>query len=67
MSPENLKKGAHLDLEISKENLISVSKLGHEQTDRHTRNLELFRTSVGTSKECLQKISKIYLTQNKRY
>ena len=36
--------------------LISVRKWGLEQTDRHTRNLKLFGTSVQTSQECLQKI-----------
>ena len=45
MSPENLKKLAHLELEISKINLISVRKLGNEQTDRLTRNLKFFRTN----------------------
>ena len=64
MSPENLKKIAHLDLEISKDDLISVRKLDNEQTDRHARNLELFGTSVRTSQDCLQKISERYLIQN---
>ena len=32
MSPENLKKIAHLELEISKDNLISVRRWGNEQT-----------------------------------
>ena len=67
MSPENLKKIAHLELQISKINLISVRKWGNEQTDRHTRFLELFGTSVGTSQECLQKIWERYLFQNWRY
>ena len=67
MSPENLRKLAHLELEISTVNIISVRKLGNEQTDRHTRNLKLFGTSVGTSLECLQKISERSLMQNWRY
>ena len=58
MSPENLRKLAHLELEISKDNLISVRKWGNEQTDRHTRNLKLFRICAQTSQECLQKIWK---------
>ena len=52
MSLENLKKTSHLELDIK----ISVRKLGNEQTDRHTRFLELFGTSVGTSQVCLHKI-----------
>ena len=67
MSPENLKKIAHLELEISKDNLISVRKGDNEQTDRHTRNLKLFGTSVQTSQGCLQKISERYIIQNQRY
>ena len=61
MSPENLKMIAHLELKISEINLISVRKWGNEQTDRHTRFLELFGTSVGTSQECIQKISEGYI------
>ena len=38
------------------DNLISVRKWGNEQTNRHTRNLKLFGTSVETSHECLPKI-----------
>ena len=56
MSLENLKKIAHPELNISKDNLISVRNRGNEQTDTHTRNLKLFGTSVQTSQECLQKI-----------
>ena len=67
MSPENLRNLAHPELEISTLNIISVRKLGNEQTDIHTRNLKLFGTSVGTSHECLQKISERYLIQNQRY
>ena len=55
MSPENFKKISHPELDISKDNPISVRKWGNEQTDRHTRFLELFGTSVGTTEECLQK------------
>ena len=58
MSPENLKKISHPELNISKDNLISVRNLGNEQTDRHTRNLKIFETNVQASKECLQKILK---------
>ena len=56
MSPENLKKISHPELNISKDNLISVRNWGNEQNDRHTRNLKLFGTNVVTSQECLQKI-----------
>ena len=56
MSSENLKKIAHLELQIAKDILIPVRNRGNEQTDRHTRNVKLFGTSVETSKECLQKI-----------
>ena len=45
----------HPKLEISAVNIMSVRKWGNEQTDRHTRNLKLFGTSVETSQECLQK------------
>ena len=38
------------------DNLFSVRKQGYEQTDRHKRNFKLFRISVKTSQECLQKI-----------
>ena len=56
MSPENFEKAPHPKLDISKDNPISVRELGNEQTDRHTRFLDFFKTSVGTSQECLQKI-----------
>ena len=56
MSPENLEKIYHPELNISKDNLISVRNWGNEQTDRHTRTLKLFGTNVETSQECLQKI-----------
>ena len=55
------------ELEIIKYNLILVWKRGNEQTDRHTRNLKLFGTSVQISQECLQKISERYLIRNWRY
>ena len=51
MSPENLEKISHPELDISKDSLISVKKWDNEQTDRNTQNLKLFRTSVQTSKE----------------
>ena len=46
---------AHLQLEISKDNLISVRKWGNEHTDRHTRNL-IFLANAETSQEYLPKI-----------
>ena len=58
MSLENLEKISHPDLDISKDNPISVRKWSNEQTDRHTRFLELFGASVGTTQECLEKIWK---------
>ena len=42
MPPENLRKLAHPELEISTVKIISVTKWGNEQTDRHTRNMKLF-------------------------
>ena len=42
MSPENLRKVAHPEPDISTVKIISVRKWGNEQTDRHTRNLRLF-------------------------
>ena len=67
MSPKNLIKIAHPQLKISKDNLISVRRWGNEQTDRHTRNLKLFGTSVQTSKECLKKILEWCLILNWSY
>ena len=55
-SPEKLIKLAYSELDISTVKIISVRKWGNEQTDRHTRNVKLFRTSAQMSKECLQKI-----------
>ena len=40
MSPENLRKLAHSELEISTVD-ISVMKWGNEQTDRQTINMKL--------------------------
>ena len=51
------------ELETSTVNLISLRQWGNEQTDRHTRNLKLFGTSVQTSQECLQKIWEILAHQ----
>ena len=48
----NLKKIDHLELD----NIISERLWGNEQTDRHMKNQRLLRTSVQTSRECLQKI-----------
>ena len=45
MSPENLKKVSHPELEIHV-SLISVINLGKKWTDRHTRNKILFGTSL---------------------
>ena len=59
ISPENLKKIAHLQLEISKDNLISVRKWGNEQTDRHTINLKLSGTNVQTPQEYPENLRKI--------
>ena len=52
MSPEILEKISHPELNIAKDNVISVRNWGNEQTDRHTRNLKLSKISV----QCLQKI-----------
>ena len=59
MSQENMWKIGHPELDISTVEIISVMKLGNEQTDRHTRNLRLFWTIAETSWECLSKIRKI--------
>ena len=56
MSPENLRKLAHPQLEISTVDMISVRKGGNEQTDRHTKNLKLFETDIQTSQDFRQKI-----------
>ena len=60
MPPENLKKIAHLELEISTVNIIIVMKWGNEQTNRQTRNMKLFGINVQTSPDYLyKKIRKI--------
>ena len=51
MSPENLRKIAHPELDISNVKLILVREKFNEQTNRHTRNLQLFGTNVQTPKE----------------
>ena len=56
MSPENLRKIAHPELEISNVNLVLVRMQGNEQTDRHTGNLKPFGTNLQTPQEYLQKI-----------
>ena len=64
MSPENFRKLAHPELEISTVNTISVRKQGNKQTDRHTRKnnkcLEIVYNIQGMS----QTISEIYIIQN---
>ena len=42
MSPENIEKISHPELNISKDNPISVRKWGNEETDRHSRYPKLF-------------------------
>ena len=51
MSPKDFQKMSLPDPE-----LFTKRVNGNAQTDRHTRFLELFGTSVGTTQECLQKI-----------
>ena len=58
MSLKNLKNISHPELDVSKDNLISVRKWGNWGTDRHTRYLQLFGTSVTTCQECLKKFQK---------
>ena len=58
VSPENFKKIAHLELEIVKINLISVSKWGNEQTDRHTRNMKLFEVLYKNPRNVSRKFEK---------
>ena len=45
-------KKAHLELD----NIILVGMWGNEQTNRHTRNLKLFRTNVQILPKYLEKI-----------
>ena len=59
MSPENLEKISHPELDISKDNPISVRKLGIEPTDRYTRNLKISGTSVGASQQYLKDFRKV--------
>ena len=42
MSPENFRRLAYSELEISTVNIISVMKAGNEQSDRNTTNMKLF-------------------------
>ena len=56
MSQENIWEIGHPELDISTVEIISVMKWGNEQTERNTQNLKLFRTSLQTSQESLQKI-----------
>ena len=62
MSPENLEKISHPELNISKDNLISVRNWGYEQTDRHTKNLKSFENCGQTSKECVKNQKKTSYT-----
>ena len=67
MSPETLRKMAPPELEISNVSLFSVKKWVNEQSDNLTRNLNLFKTSVQTSGECVHIIWEKQLIQNSRY
>ena len=58
MSPENLRKLAHPELEESTVNIISVRKLGNEHTDRHTRNLKFFELMHKHLRNVSQKFEK---------
>ena len=58
MSQENLRKMAHPFLALYNVDLISIRKCGNEQTDRHTRNLELFGTNVKHSRNNSRKFEK---------
>ena len=53
--PENLRKTAHPEREIS---LMSVRKWGNEKTDRHTRHMKLFEINAKMSPEYIQKFDK---------
>ena len=60
MSPENLRKLAHPELEISTVNIISVRKWGNEQTDRQKKSAITFnkcRNIPGMSPENLKTIA----------
>ena len=58
MSPENLRKLAHPELEISTVNIISVMKWGNEQTDRQTRNMKLFEVLYKNPRNVSRKFEK---------
>ena len=42
----NKKNIAHVELQISKDNLISVGKWGNEQTNSYTINSKWFETDI---------------------
>ena len=63
MSPENLRKIAHTELEISNVSLIRMWNRGNDHTDRHTKNLKLSETIVQTSLECQENLRKIAHTE----
>ena len=58
MSAENLKKISHLELEIFKTNLVSVSKWGNKRTDRHKRNMKLFEVLYKNPRNVSRKFEK---------
>ena len=58
MSPENLKKVAHLELEISTVNIISVMKWDNEQTDRQTINMKLCEVLYKNPRNVTRKFEK---------
>ena len=66
MSPKSFKKISHPELGISLYLSNFRKEVSQIMSERHAKNLELFGTSVGTSSECLQKISERYLIQNWR-
>ena len=59
MSPESLEKISHPDLDTSKDNQISVMKLGNEQTDRYTIFFEYLVLVYKHPKNVSKKIRKI--------
>ena len=58
MYPENLKKIAHLQREISKDNLTSVMKWGNEQTDRQTIKENYFEVLYKNPRNVSRKFEK---------
>ena len=58
MSPEKFRKLAYSELEISTNNIISVMKLGNEQTDRQTRNMILFEVLYKNPRSVHRKFEK---------